>query len=113
MASAAATHPSFPPRTVYGGSGKLPDRTAINNNPVPFGQSSMSKRTEPQPLFQQHPPIPTVSGPQGNRQNVEKEGNPLNDLSDEQKEEINEAVSSLPTFRSHTKLITGSLRSLI
>ena len=66
---------------MYGSSMRLPDRT-INNNPPPFGQS-LSRKPEPQSQFQQLPPA---------RGNMEKEGNALNELSDEQREEINEAV---------------------
>ena len=71
---------------MYGASMRLPDRT-LSNNPPPFGQS-LSRRPEPQPQYQQQ------NQPPG-RGTMEKEGNALNELSDEQREEINEAVGHL------------------
>ena len=87
MATIAAAHAAPQQRTMYGASTKLPDRTAINNNPPPFGQSTMSRRPEAQSQFQ--PSLP--AGP-GGRGQLDKDGNAVNELSDEQREEINEAV---------------------
>ena len=87
MATIAAAHPTPQQRTMYGASTKLPDRTAINNNPPPFGQSTMSRRPEVQSQFQPNMP----AGP-GGRVQAEKDGIAVNELSDEQREEINEAV---------------------
>jgi hypothetical protein len=91
MASASAGHPSFPPRNTYASTSKLPDRTALNNNPPPFGSSSLARRPDqPQPYAQQPPP----PGPAGRPH--DKETNALNELSEEQREEINEAVPPPP-----------------
>ena len=89
MASASQNHPSFPPRNTYTSASKLPDRTGLNSNPPPFGSSSLARRPDQQnqPYSQPAPPQQHV---QPGRQ--EKESNALNELSEEQREEINEAV---------------------
>jgi hypothetical protein len=105
MASISQGHPAFPPRSTYAASGKLPDRTTLNN-PPPFGSSALSRRPDQHAQqYSQQPPQPPQHGQQqqmqggGGRQHQqsqqagqEKEPNPLNDLSEEQREEINEAV---------------------
>src|SRR5438034_9801626 len=96
MAS-SSTHPSFPPRSSYT-SNKLPDRSALNTNPLPFGSSVLSRRDRGDfgdgvhGKSQQHPPAPPAHSQQqaGHQAN----NNPMNDLTEEQREEINEAVSS-------------------
>src|SRR5215471_2537186 len=100
----ASAHPSFPPRSSYA-SGKLPDRSALNTNPLPFGSSALSRRdrgdfggegahSKPQP----HPPALPAHAQQSQQQQPagghQQNNNPLNDLTEEQREEINEAVSS-------------------
>jgi hypothetical protein len=102
MASTSQAHPAFPPRSTYTASGKLPDRTTLNN-PAPFGSSALSRRPDQQTQqYSQQPPQPPQHGQQqggAGRQHqqqqqssAEKEPNPLNELSEEQREEINEAV---------------------
>ena len=97
-------HPSFPPRAGF--STKLPDRTAPSQT---FGQSAptFARRVEqsqstnyggysnaqPPPPQQQQYPTTTTAGPSGFRPYPEKDSNILHELSDEQKAEINEAVS--------------------
>ncbi len=97
MASTSQAHPSFPPRSTYATANKLPDRTALNNNPPPFGSSSLTRRPDQQnqPYSQPAPP-PQQHGQGGRQQQQEKEreSNALNELSEEQREEINEAVCS-------------------
>ena len=96
MASAALAHNNFPSRATYGASNKLPDRSAANNNPPPFGQSSVARRPEQpqqQPQqFLQHPPQQHTNAGQGSRQNVDRDVNALQELSEEQREEVSEAV---------------------
>jgi hypothetical protein len=97
MASTSA----FPARSTYAPANKLPDRTALNNNPPPFGSSSLARRPDQQsqPYSQPAPP-PHGPGRQQQQQQQqppqqpqqEKEPNALNELSEEQREEIDEAV---------------------
>lgn len=103
MASTSQAHPAFPPRSTYPAS----SRSALNNPPA-FGASSLSRRTDQpgqqfpqgsQPLQHVPPSQPPQQIQGGGRQqqqqqaSVEKEPNPLNELSEEQREEINEAFS--------------------
>lgn len=99
MASGAQGLPSFPPRNNFATSTKLPDRAGLNNpqfgQPAPiqhFGQT-IPRRSEGQAQFGQNQsgPQPPQHGQQG-RPQQEKARNHLNDLSEEQREEINEAV---------------------
>ena len=101
-------HPSFPPRAGF--STKVPDRTASSLHTQPqqtFGQSAPTfpRRAEqpqganygaysnaPPPASQQQQ-YTTTAGPSGYRPYPEKDSNVLHELSDEQKAEINEAVS--------------------
>lgn len=103
MASGAQAHPSFPSRNTFATSTKLPDRTGLNNppfgqsalnNPIqPFGQT-IPRRNEPQTQFgqTQSAPQPPQHAQQG-RPTQEKPRNYLTDLSEEQREEINEAFN--------------------
>ena len=103
MASTAQGHPAFPGRSTYVPSGKLPDRMGLNN-PPPFGSSALPRRPDQQaPQYAQGPlgPQQQIQGGGGGRghqhqqhqqSGAEKEPNPLNELSEEQREEINEAV---------------------
>jgi hypothetical protein len=108
MATTSQGHPAFPPRSTYAASGKLPDRTTLNN-PPPFGSSSLARRSDQQGAqYSAQAPQPPQHGQQqqigggggGGRQphhqqqggGAEKEPNPLNELSEEQREEINESV---------------------
>ena len=133
---------AYPPRSTYHpGTGKIPDRTAINhNNPPPFGASSMlrsradngagamgmgagggigsglmygpgSSSVQPPPPQQQQQQVGQGGGRQqqlhqqqnkhgmdGNDPgNATTGGNPFHELSEEQREEINEAVCNALT----------------
>lgn len=90
-----ATNPQeralFPGRATYPNPGRIPDRSTIPN-PPPFGTSAMSRRPEqggPQTRAQPSQPHHGAGG--------DKDASPLNELSEEQKEEVNEAVS-LPIY---------------
>ena len=79
MASSSA-HPSFASRPYTSNLGKLPDRSAAG-----FGSSSGHQAREAQRLERE-------------RERAERERletNPLAELTEEQREEINEAVSTL------------------
>ena len=79
MASSAAAHSSFPSRPYASNLGKLPDRSAG------FGASGGHANREAQRL---------------ERERAEREregGNQLGELTEEQREEINEAVSLYPS----------------
>jgi hypothetical protein len=102
MASASQVHPSFPPRNTYGASNKLPDRTAIHNNPPPFSQSSLSRRPDQLQQYIQQPSLPPQHTQPAVRQTMEKEINALQELSEEQREEINEAVCYLVEARIYS-----------
>ncbi|WEW60806.1 Calcium-binding component of the spindle pole body (SPB) half-bridge [Emydomyces testavorans] len=105
MASSSA-HPSFPPRSSYA-AGKLPDRSGLNPNPLPFGSSSVLARRDRAGEAQIHGsgmgqghggPQHGVQSHQGNTSGglggaSGGNNNPLNDLSEEQREEINEAFT--------------------
>lgn len=92
-------HP-FPPRAGF--STKLPDRTAsaLHTQPAPFGQSAPTfpRRTETNYGYSNAAPQPQAqyqAGPSNYKTFPEKESNVLQELSDEQKAEINEAVRHL------------------
>ena len=102
MASISQGHPAFPARSTYAASGKLPDRTGLNN-PPPFGSSALSRRPDQQSQQYAHGPVGPQQQIQGGggrghqhqqqqQSGADKEPNPLNELSEEQREEINEAV---------------------
>lgn len=72
---------------------KLPERS-VNPNAMPFSASSFSRhRAAPQNDFEK----PQQSGPATNAQShgQAQDTNPLNRLTEEQREEINEAVRTL------------------
>ena len=100
MASGAIAHTNFPSRGTYATANKLPDRAALNNPPPPpFGQLSTSRRQEQHQHQSQLPP----SIGQGGRQGLDKGSSALSELSEEQREEINEAVRC--TFQSAKQLL--------
>ncbi|OAL31348.1 hypothetical protein AYO20_08258 [Fonsecaea nubica] len=88
------SNPSFPGRNLYASSSKLPDRTAQKaGTTVPsqqYPQSTFGRRPEQQYQFGQS--IAPQHGALGGRQSMEKESNALSELSEEQRDEINEAV---------------------
>lgn len=87
--------PGFNGRNTFAPSSKLPDRTGFgtSTNPQTFAQSAFARRPDTTYQFPQAS-IPPQHGPLpiGGRQTMEKETSALNDLSEEQREEINEAV---------------------
>jgi hypothetical protein len=94
---ASSAHPPFGSRSAYA-AGKLPDRS-LGANSVPFSASAFSRNrglggTNPDfgadPKSQQQPPPP----PAHLQSHVvtQETANPLNRLTEEQREEINEAV---------------------
>jgi hypothetical protein len=101
---ASSAHQPFVSRSVYT-SGKLPDRS-LNPNPIPFGATTLSRHralggANPGPgdfgvdggkSTQPLPPPPVHSQNHAPSQDAT---NPLNRLTEEQREEINEAVSTL------------------
>ncbi|KKZ68009.1 hypothetical protein EMCG_06351 [[Emmonsia] crescens] len=94
MASSSA-HPSFPPRSSYAG-GKLPDRSALNNSHLPFGASVLSRRDRGDFAggdggLAKSAPAPPAHAQQNLHQQTSN--NPLNELTEEQREEINEAFT--------------------
>ncbi|EXJ95252.1 hypothetical protein A1O1_00372 [Capronia coronata CBS 617.96] len=88
-------NPSFPGRNVYASSSKLPDRTALKSGPSavpqPYSQSTFGRRPEQPYQFGQSTATQQQHG--ANRQSMEKESNALSELSEEQRDEINEAFS--------------------
>ncbi|OAX84811.1 hypothetical protein ACJ72_00803 [Emergomyces africanus] len=98
MASSSA-HPSFPPRSSYTG-GKLPDRSILNYDQPPFGPSVLSRRDRgdfaggDSGLSKSAPPPPAHAQQNLHQQHQQANNNPLNELTEEQREEINEAVSN-------------------
>lgn len=98
---ASSAHQPFGSRS-YGG-GKLPDRS-VNANAIPFSASSFSRHrglgatgpgefgAEGAKSTQQAPPQPPVHS---QTHGPSQDSNPLNRLTEEQREEINEAVSDL------------------
>ncbi|KAL9113245.1 MAG: hypothetical protein Q9227_002580 [Pyrenula ochraceoflavens] len=94
-----APHPSFPRNSYLNASSKLPDRTAsgaLNPNPPPFGSASLARRDQgsQQPQGQSQPQQQggRQGGQEGQRER-EPQFNPLNEISEEQREEVNEAFS--------------------
>lgn len=84
MASSSA-HPTFPQRTFNTNLGKLPDR-----GPAPtFGTSTTAQAREAQRLERERDRL--------EKERLEREGQ--DQLSEEQKEEINEAVPPPPFLR--------------
>ncbi|KAJ9608643.1 Calcium-binding component of the spindle pole body (SPB) half-bridge [Cladophialophora chaetospira] len=87
-------NPAFPGRNVYASSSKLPDRTAqkagTNAPSQQYTQSTFGRRPEPAYQYGQ-----TTAGSQQQhgRQSMEKEPNALSELSEEQRDEINESFS--------------------
>ncbi|KIW72710.1 hypothetical protein PV04_00886 [Phialophora macrospora] len=91
-------NPAFPGRNVYASSSKLPDRTAQRPGatapPQQYTQSTFGRRPEQAYQYAQStaPPQPhAIPGP--GRQSIEKEPNALSELSEEQRDEINESFS--------------------
>lgn len=95
----------------YAGGGKLPDRS-VNSNAIPFSASSFSRHrglgaTVPGDFADAGTggPKATQTGPGPGVVHAQTHGpsaqdtNPLNRLTEEQREEINEAVSTHPTQR--------------
>ena len=111
MASTSQAHAAFPSRGAGAGayappSGKLPDRT-VGNNPPPFGSSVLARgqgvqqqqggyaphRGGPSGAQQQQQERPEQQAGQG-RAGLEKDVNALDEIQEDQREEINEAVSA-------------------
>ncbi|OAP59693.1 hypothetical protein AYL99_06991 [Fonsecaea erecta] len=90
-------NPAFPGRNLYASSSKLPDRTAQKPGTTvssqQYSQSAFGRRPEPQYPFGQSAAPQPQHGALGGRQSMEKESNALGELSDEQRDEINEAFS--------------------
>lgn len=85
-------NPAFPGRNVYASSSKLPDRTALKAGSAaaqPYSQSSLGRRPDQPYQFGQSTATQQHGG---SRPNMEKEPNALSELSEEQRDEINEAV---------------------
>jgi len=94
MASTTQPHPSFPTRpyssTLHG---KLPERSAPNAfsaSAHPSGRENALQRQERERAQRE---AAQGAGPSA----------PINNITDEQREEINEAVRILPVFRSLLK----------
>ena len=88
-------NPSFPGRNVYASSSKLPDRTALKTGSgaaQPYTESSLGRRPNQPYQFGQSTAAQQQHGALGGRQSMEKEPNALSELSEEQRDEINEAV---------------------
>lgn len=92
----------FPGRPVYASSSKLPDRTALKPGAAPppqaYSQSTFGRRPEQSYQFGQSTAAQQQHGPLGARQSMEKESNALSELSEEQRDEINEAVGTAHIF---------------
>ncbi|KAK5451434.1 Calcium-binding component of the spindle pole body (SPB) half-bridge [Exophiala xenobiotica] len=91
-------NPSFPGRSVYASSSKLPDRTGSKPPGLAapsqtYTQSTFGRRPEQAYQFGQSTATHAQHGGQGVRQSMEKEPNALSELSEEQRDEINEAFS--------------------
>jgi hypothetical protein len=106
-------HPAFPQqqRNAFATSTKLPDRTAYttttNTNTQPnFSQSAFGRAQQAypaQPQAAQYAPVANQMSMQGpsqgqgaGRASLEKENNVLAELSEEQRDECNEAVCPSP-----------------
>src|SRR5882757_3576406 len=93
---------SFPGRNVYASSSKLPDRTALKPGtsvpPQTYSQSTFGRRPDQPYQFGQSTATQQQHGALGGRQSMEKEPNALSELSEEQRDEINEAVCARHTL---------------
>lgn len=90
----AQATPAFPGRNVYASSSKLPDRTALKPGSAAaqqYTQSSLGRRPDQPYQFGQSTATQQHGG-LGARSSMEKEPNALSELSEEQRDEINEAV---------------------
>jgi hypothetical protein len=89
---------AYPGRSIYASSSKLPDRPAQKTGTtVPsqqYTQSNVGRRPEQSYQFAQST-VPQQQHGQGGRQTMEKETNALAELTEEQRDEINEAVRGL------------------
>lgn len=94
--SMSQANPSFPGRNVYSSSSKLPDRTALKPGtsvpPQTYSQSTFGRQPGQPYQFGQSTVTQQQHGALGGRQSMEKESNALSELSEEQRDEINEAV---------------------
>lgn len=94
----AQAGPSFPARNVYPSSSKLPDRTAVKTGgpgTQGYSQSGLGRRPDQSYQFGQSSTVPQQQQQQQQQQqrsSIEKESNVLGELSEEQRDEINEAV---------------------
>ncbi|KIW90192.1 uncharacterized protein Z519_08835 [Cladophialophora bantiana CBS 173.52] len=90
-------NPTFPGRNLYASSSKLPDRTAqkpgITLPSQQYPQSTFGRRSEQQYQLGQTAAPQPQHGVLAGRQSMEKESNALGELSEEQRDEINEAFS--------------------
>ena len=93
-------HPAYAQRNAFATSSKLPDRTyasaATDTAAQPkFTRSAYARRPDPShqtgPPKQFAPQYGPAAGP--SRQSMEKESNVVAELTDDQRDEINEAVS--------------------
>ncbi len=85
--STSTSHPTFPSRPYSGALGKLPDRSNAAGGSNPFGASSSARETAR--LERER-----IERERAERERAEREGqNRLAELTEEQREEINEAVS--------------------
>ena len=88
--------PAFPPRNAFASSTKLPDRTFNSTTTQPtLAQSAFARRPEQSyaSSSQAAPPPQHVFGPGHGRESMERDSNFLAELSVEQRDECNEAVS--------------------
>ncbi|EXJ65714.1 uncharacterized protein A1O5_11242 [Cladophialophora psammophila CBS 110553] len=90
-------NPTFPGRNLYASSSKLPDRTTqkpgITLPSQQYSQSTFGRRPEQQYQLAQTAAPQPQHGVLAGRQSMEKESNALGELSEEQRDEINEAFS--------------------
>ena len=98
-------NPPFPSRNVYAASSsKLPDRTGVKpgttNPPQAYSQSQFGRRPDQPYQFGQSTATQQQQQQRalGGRQTMEKESNALSELSEEQRDEINEAVCARHSF---------------
>lgn len=99
--------PSFPGAGPYPpSSSKLPDRTAVKTGSNPtqrYTQSALGRRPDQSYQFAQSSGAPQPQhGALGPRSSMEKESNVLSELSEEQRDEINEAVWDPVASRPHS-----------
>ena len=90
-------NPAFPGRNIYASSSKLPDRTAqksgTNAPSQQYTQSTFGRR--PEAAYQFGQSTAPLQQQQHGRQSMEKEPNALSELSEEQRDEINESVGAM------------------